>query len=107
EVRTHITRSGKQMAFAEVEDRYGSISVLVWPGTWERTRELWQVDNILFLRGRIDAEGRAHKLLCDEATPRLEIMHEVPAPEEEPPPYEPPPPPELPAELFPPEEFMP
>jgi len=78
DVRPHLTRSGNQMAFAEVEDLYGSISVLVWPRTWEETRDLWQPGRVLLMRGRIDASRQPPKLLCDEATTNFKLLQAVP-----------------------------
>jgi DNA polymerase-3 subunit alpha len=92
DIRPHTTRNGKAMAFAEMEDLYGPFSVVVWPRTWEETRELWEPDNILFVSGRVDAEGRTPKLLCEEATTRAQAVFaepdELPIPVEEPPPFE-------------------
>ncbi len=67
-VRPHLTKNGKQMAFAGLEDLYGTIEIVIWPSTWDETRSLWEPDRILLVRGKIDAERGEPKLLCDEAT---------------------------------------
>ncbi len=72
-VRPHISRGGKQMAFAGLEDLYGTIEVVIWPSTWDETKELWQPDRILLVRGKIDAKRGEPKLLCDEATTNFEL----------------------------------
>jgi len=56
--REIITKSGKKMAFGEVEDYSGSIEIVVFPDTLERHREKFLVDKVLFLRGKIDT-GRS------------------------------------------------
>lgn len=77
-VRPHITKNNKQMAFAGIEDLYGHIEVVVWPSTWDETRELWQEDRILLVRGKIDAKGGGEpKLLCDEATNNFDMWQAV------------------------------
>jgi DNA polymerase-3 subunit alpha len=77
-VRPHITKAGKPMAFAELEDLYGNIQVLIWPSTWDETKALWQPDRILLVRGKIDAERGDPKLLCDEATTNFDLWEGVP-----------------------------
>ncbi len=72
-VRQHIAKSGKTMAFAEVEDLYGQIEVVIWPSTWDETRELWNPDRILLLRGKVDAKSGEPKLLCDDATTNFDL----------------------------------
>lgn len=72
-VRPHLTKNGKQMAFAGLEDLYGTIEVVIWPSTWDETRELWQPDRILLVRGRVDAERGDPKLLCDQATTNFDL----------------------------------
>jgi DNA polymerase-3 subunit alpha len=79
-VRSHMTKTGKPMAFAGLEDLYGSIEVVIWPSTWEETRELWQPDRILLLRGKIDAARGDPKLLCEEATTNFDLAVPIPAP---------------------------
>jgi DNA polymerase-3 subunit alpha len=73
-VRPHTTKTGKPMAFAGIEDLYGQIEVVVWPSTWDETRELWEPDRVLVLRGKIDASRGDPKLLCDEATTSFEML---------------------------------
>jgi DNA polymerase-3 subunit alpha len=76
-VRPHTTKAGKAMAFAGLEDLYGQIEVVIWPRTWDETRELWQQDRVLMVRGRVDAQRGEPKLLCDSATTNLEIVEAV------------------------------
>nr|MBN1228704.1 DNA polymerase III subunit alpha [Anaerolineae bacterium] len=72
-IRPHMTKNGKPMAFAGIEDLYGTIEVVIWPSTWETTRELWEPDRILLLRGKIDAKRGEPKLLCDKATNNFDL----------------------------------
>jgi DNA polymerase-3 subunit alpha len=78
-VRPHTTKSGKAMAFAGIEDLFGQIEVIIWPSTWDETRELWQPDRVLLLRGKIDAARGEPKLLCDTATTNFDVLEPVTA----------------------------
>jgi len=64
-VRPHITKKGNPMAFVQLEDLQGSVEVIVFPSIYEKTRELWQEDKILIVKGRVDAKGRGAKVICE------------------------------------------
>ena len=64
-VRPHTTRKGEPMAFVHLEDLQGSIEVVVFPRVFKETRDLWQPDKILVVRGRVDAKSREPKILCE------------------------------------------
>lgn len=64
-VRPHITKKGNSMAFVQLEDLQGSIEVIVFPSIYEKTRELWQEDKILIIKGRVDTKGRGAKVICE------------------------------------------
>jgi DNA polymerase-3 subunit alpha len=66
-VRPHITKRGDLMAFVHLEDIQGSIEVVVFPRTHAETRDLWQEDKIVIVRGKVDAERREPSLLCESA----------------------------------------
>lgn len=76
-VRPYMTKNGKQMAFAEIEDLYGTIGVIVWPSTWDETKELWVQDRILQVWGTIDAERGEPQLKCEGASTKLEVWEAV------------------------------
>ncbi len=64
-VRPHVTKRGKPMAFVQLEDLQGSIEIVVFPSVYERTRELWQEEKILIVKGKVDTKGREPKILCE------------------------------------------
>jgi DNA polymerase-3 subunit alpha len=70
-IRPHVTRRGDPMAFVHLEDLQGSIEVVVFPRVYAATRDLWQEDKILIVRGKVDAERGDPKILCDSATDYL------------------------------------
>ncbi|HIP96825.1 MAG TPA: DNA polymerase III subunit alpha [Anaerolineae bacterium] len=76
-VRPHTTRRGEPMAFVHLEDLQGSIEVIVFPRVFKETRDLWQPDKILIVRGRVDAKGRAPKILCESVRDHVTVNHVV------------------------------
>jgi hypothetical protein len=76
-VRRHTTKSGKSMAFAQLEDLYGQIEVVIWPRTWDETQDLWVPDRVLLVRGKLDCGRGDPKLLCEEASTNLDFHEAV------------------------------
>ena len=76
-VRPHITKKGNPMAFVQLEDLRGSIEVIVFPSVYEKTRDLWQEDKILVVKGRVDTKGRAPKVICESVQDYLLISRPV------------------------------
>ncbi|MDR2355807.1 MAG: DNA polymerase III subunit alpha, partial [Clostridiales Family XIII bacterium] len=61
--KTQITKSGKVMAFLDVEDLFGGVEVIVFPNVYERCAQAVFEDAIVVLRGRLN--------FVDEETPRV------------------------------------
>ena len=76
-IRPHITKKGDMMAFVHLEDVQGSIEVVVFPRTYAETRDLWQEDKILVVRGRVDAERREPNLLCESVRDHVTVTRPV------------------------------
>jgi len=66
-VRRITTKNDKLMAFAQLEDLHGSVEVVVFPKAYEKTRELWQPDNILLVRGKVQVREDEAKVICESA----------------------------------------
>jgi DNA polymerase III subunit alpha len=73
-VRPHTTKSGKQMAFAGLEDLYGQISLVIWPSTWDETKDLWETDRLLLIRGKVDAKRGEPQILCESAQTNFDVL---------------------------------
>jgi DNA polymerase-3 subunit alpha len=67
-VRHHITKKGDAMAFAQIEDLQGPLELVIFPSVWEQTRELWEPERVLLVRGRVSFRGRDPSLLVESAT---------------------------------------
>lgn len=77
-VRPHTTKNGNPMAFVHLEDLRGSIEVIVFPSVYDKTRELWQEDKILVVKGRVDTSGRGEpKVICESVQDYLLISRPV------------------------------
>ncbi len=64
----HLTKSGKNMGFATLEDLYGKIKLVIFPKIWEKSYHLMEVDNVLLVEGRLDKAQGEPKLLADKLT---------------------------------------
>ncbi len=76
-VRPHITKNDKPMAFVQLEDLQGNIEVVVFPSVYEGTRELWETDKILVVKGRVDVRGREPKIICESVQDYV-VVSELP-----------------------------
>jgi DNA polymerase-3 subunit alpha len=81
-VRPHITKNDNPMAFVQLEDLQGSIEVVVFPSVYEGTRELWEPDKILVVKGRVDVRGREPKIICESVQDYV-VVSELPEEEGE------------------------
>lgn len=69
--RNLITKKNQQMAFLTLEDYYGQLDVVVFPKTFEKYRDLIDVDSVVLIHGKLDLkEEGSPKLLAD----RVESM---------------------------------
>ena len=70
EIRTIITRNGKEMAFVTIEDLQGLIELVVFPRVWQRNKEIMRSNSVLLIRGKLDNERSEPKILVN----RIEVM---------------------------------
>ena len=64
------TRTNQMMAFVTVEDLLGTVEVVVFPRDYEKNRTLLEVDQKVFIRGRVSEEDeRPSKLICERVIP--------------------------------------
>ncbi len=72
--RKIVTKSGKSMAFVQLEDKTGSLELVVFPKAYEAAVDLWEPDKIIAVSGKVsfkDRDGRMTsdlKLMVDTAT---------------------------------------
>jgi len=54
EVKKIRTKKGEQMAFAQLQDEYGSVSITLFPQVFQLVQELLQEDEILYIEGTVE-----------------------------------------------------
>lgn len=65
-IKTQLTKNNRMMAFATVEDRYGSLEVVVFPNVYEKYGMFLNDDNAVIIRGTLNfKENEEPKILCD------------------------------------------
>jgi DNA polymerase-3 subunit alpha len=92
-IRQHQTKKGKPMAFASIEDIQGQIDLVLFPNTWKEYAELIRFDEIIYVRGKADANGGDTKVLVDQISTsisQIESLDSPPRPEPKSPPVTPP-----------------
>ena len=62
------TKSKDQMAFLQVEDRTGSMEVIVFPNLFRQLSSILQADTVLLIKGRLSLrEEENASLICEQA----------------------------------------
>jgi DNA polymerase III alpha subunit len=79
-VRQILTKKGDPMAFAQLEDLQGTVELVIFPRVWEESRELWEPERILVVRGKVSLRGREPSIIVDSATNEITTAHTVEAP---------------------------
>lgn len=65
-IKTQLTKNNKMMAFATVEDRFGSLEVVIFPNVYEKYGVFLNEDNAVIVRGSLNfKENEEPKILCD------------------------------------------
>lgn len=76
-VRNHRTKTGKDMAFARIEDTEGVIDLVIFPRTWQRVSELVQYDKVVIVKGKVDNQGGEPKILVDSISNNVNVITPV------------------------------
>jgi DNA polymerase-3 subunit alpha len=67
EIKKIITKTGRAMLIAKIEDLTGNIEITVFPKTLEITSEVWQKDSIVIVEGRVNKNNGELKIICENA----------------------------------------
>ena len=73
-VRPYITKKGKPMGFVTLEDIQGNFDLVLFPRTWEKTREILTVGQIVIVEGKVDANSTPSKILVDAVKTEIRIL---------------------------------
>ena len=72
------TKTNQVMAFITVEDLVGTVEVIVFPKTYERSVSVLEEENKVFVQGRVAAEEeKASKLICEKIYLFTDIPREL------------------------------
>ena len=64
------TKKNQTMAFITIEDLLGTVEVVIFPQSYEKSQQYLQEDSKVFVRGRVSEEDdNASKLICEEVIP--------------------------------------
>lgn len=64
------TKTNQMMAFLTIEDLFGTAEVVVFPRDYEKNREYLEIDQKVFVKGRVSEEDeKASKLICEKIIP--------------------------------------
>jgi DNA polymerase-3 subunit alpha len=63
--RQHMTKKGNNMGFVTLEDLYGRMDLVIFPGVWDQVYHLIELDKVLQAEGRIDASRGDPKVIVD------------------------------------------
>jgi len=63
------TKNNQKMAFVTIEDFTSSVEIIVFPQNYSKTIDLWQIDQVLLVTGRIefDEHQNSFKILAEDA----------------------------------------
>ena len=72
------TKNNKMMAFITLEDLVGTVEVVIFPNDYERHQRNLNVDQKVYIRGRVSAsEDQQAKLVCERIVPFDESPKEI------------------------------
>ncbi|MEI2607476.1 MAG: LAGLIDADG family homing endonuclease [Candidatus Promineifilaceae bacterium] len=73
-LRPHTTKKGDAMAFGSLEDLEGKVDLLFFPKTWQAVRGRVKVDQIVIVRGKVQAENDSLTVIVDEVRDKFESV---------------------------------
>ncbi|WP_427339784.1 DNA polymerase III subunit alpha [Caloranaerobacter sp. DY30410] len=75
--KNKITKNNNIMAFATLEDLYGSIELIIFPATYERYSNYINEDSLVIVKGRLSIhEEEEPKIICDSFSPLTKTNRE-------------------------------
>lgn len=64
-----VTKSNQTMAFVTLEDTTGEIEVITFPTIYNERPEIWQVDQMIVVQGKVSDKDNTPKILADRVWP--------------------------------------
>lgn len=79
-IRPYSTKAGKPMGFATAEDLQGTLDLVIFPSAWAEVKEWLEVDQIVVIKGKVDAQGGKAKVLVDALSRDAKVTQAAGAP---------------------------
>jgi len=79
-VRPYKTKTDKMMGFVTIEDLQGTIELVIFPKTWDKTRVLCEQGKVVVIDGKVDSSSQPPKILVDEIKTEVTFYDSAPAP---------------------------
>jgi DNA polymerase-3 subunit alpha len=76
-VKNMRTKKGDAMAFVKLEDLEGVCRLVVFPNTFEKSKELLAPDEIIFVRGRADTRQEEASVVVSDVIPIRNVHQEL------------------------------
>ncbi len=64
-IKKAITKNGESMGFVGLEDDTGRVELIVFPKVFERSKDLWQENKLVVVRGKVSDKDGETKILAD------------------------------------------
>jgi DNA polymerase-3 subunit alpha len=77
-MRKIITRNNDIMCVVQLEDRQGTIDVVMFPRTWDRYQDKVQEGGIIMVVGKADARNRDPQIICESVSQDLNVVTRAP-----------------------------
>ena len=58
ESREILTKKGQKMAFVKIADEFAEMELILFPGVYDKSNDLWRRDTIVILTGKISGQDR-------------------------------------------------
>ena len=78
-VRPYTTKTNKPMGFVTLEDIQGNFDLVLFPRTWEKTREILTVGQIVIVEGKVDTNSTPPKILVDTVRTEIKLLEPLSA----------------------------
>jgi DNA polymerase-3 subunit alpha len=75
-IRPYQTKTGKMMAWVNLEDLHGNVELVLFPRVWEKFQFALEVGGLILVEGKADTQSTPAKVLVDDI--RTEIKLTVP-----------------------------
>ena len=67
DVREISTKNGAKMAFVRLADISSETELIIFPKTYAKSQDLWQIDNVMLVKGKVDFSRGELKILVEQA----------------------------------------